>query len=74
MRMSPHVHDSAHERVARMRGMQWIDLRVLRSIDIVDVVTLNGLIQERKPQRQHEERDDDNFPAQNIKIPKCVFF
>src|SRR5260370_42150711 len=73
MRMSPHVHDSAHECIARMRGMQRIDLRVLRSVEIVDVVALNRLIQEGKPQSQYEQRDDNEFPAQDIKIAKCIF-
>src|SRR5258708_32327679 len=70
MWMPPHFHDSAHERILRMRGMQGIDLRVLRPVKIVDVVALNRLIQEGKPQNQYEQRNDNKFPAQNIKIAK----
>src|SRR5260370_42517327 len=50
MWMPPHIHNSAHECILRMRGMPGIDLRVLRPVEIVDVVALNGLIQEGKPQ------------------------
>jgi len=54
VRVSPHVHDSAHECITRMRGMQGIDLRVLGSVEIINVVALNRLIQEGEPQSQYE--------------------
>src|SRR5579871_2366720 len=69
MRMPPHVHDLALKNVLCARGMQRIDLRVLGPIQIVDVVTLDGLVEKRQPQSQHKQSDDEEFPAQEIKIP-----
>ena len=34
--------------------MQRIDLRVLGAVEIINVVALNGLIEERQPQRQDQ--------------------
>ena len=67
--MSTHVDHLAEKQVARVRGMQRIYLSMLRAIEIVDVVALNGLIQEKQPQGQDEERDDEQFPTQEFKIP-----
>ncbi len=72
MRMSPDVHHSAHECITRMCGMKRIDLRMLRPVEIVHVVALNRLIQEGTPQSQYEQRDDNKFPAQDIKIAECI--
>ena len=44
MRMPAHVHHLSHEKVMHVIGMERLDLRVLGGGQIVDLVTLNGLI------------------------------
>lgn len=68
MRMPAHIHCPAQENIAGVRRMQRIDLRVLRAIEIVDVVALDGLIEEGESQDQDEQCNDEKFPAQKIKI------
>ena len=48
--------------------MQRINLRVLSAIKIDAIVALNGLIEKRESQDQDEQRNDEKFPAQEIKI------
>src|SRR5690349_3514357 len=67
--MPAHIHDLAHERVAGMRWMQRLYLRVLSAIEIIDIVALNRLIQERQAQGQHQQRDDEPIPAQSS---RCI--
>ena len=52
MRMAPHVHQVSQEYVANMVGMGRIDLGVLGAGEVVDIVALDGLVQERRPQQQ----------------------
>ena len=59
--MAAHVGEHASEDVARVLRMQRIDLRVLGAIEIVKVVALNGLMQKRKAQRQHQRGDDERL-------------
>ena len=42
--------------------MQRVDLGVFGSVEIVNVVALNGLVEERQPQ-QEDQRDDGEGPA-----------
>src|SRR5690242_10138845 len=62
MRMASHIDHIAQEYITRVIGMQRIDLRVLGSGQIVDVIALNGLIEKRKPDQQ-DNRDDDREPG-----------
>ena len=64
MRMAAHIHHLAKENVARVHGMQRINLRVLSAIKIDAIVALNGLIEKRESQDQDEQRNDEKFPAQ----------
>ena len=64
MRMAAHIHHLAQENVADVQRMERVDLRVLSAVKIVDIVALNGLIEERKPEGQNEKYNDDEFPAQ----------
>jgi len=72
MWMPAHVHHLTKKEIACVRGMQRIDLRVLRPVQIVDVVALDRLVEKRQPQSQDQQRDDEEFPAQEIKIPGAV--
>ena len=67
MRMPPHVHHLSHEDVACVVGMQRIQLRVLGARQIIDVVALNRLIQERQPDRQNR-KDNPQTSAQATRI------
>src|SRR5581483_5278042 len=55
--MSAHIHHVAQKHVAGVERMQRIDLGVLRAVEIVDVVALDGLVQERQAQ-QDDQRDN----------------
>src|SRR5262245_47348236 len=50
MRVAPHVHEISEEYVADVVGMAWIDLGVLGAGQVVDVVALDRLVQEGRPQ------------------------
>ena len=52
--------------------MQRLDLRVLGFGQIVNVVALHGLVEERQPQSQNEQRDDDQFTAQENNIAGLI--
>src|SRR5690348_4517237 len=62
MRMAAHIDHIAKEDIARVIGMERIDLRVLGSSQIVDVIALNGLTEKLKPDQQ-DSRDDDREPG-----------
>ena len=62
--MPSHVHHLPKKRVARMIGMQRIDLRVLSSIKIIDVVPLNGLVEEWQAQTQNQQAYQQQLLAQ----------
>jgi hypothetical protein len=47
-----------------MQRMQRINLGVLRAVKIIDIVALNGLIEEGKSKGQDNQHDDEKFPAQ----------
>ena len=64
MGMAAHIYHLAKENVARVHGMQRIDLGMLSPVKIVDIVALNGLIEKRQSQDQDEQRNDEKFPAQ----------
>jgi len=49
--------------------MKRIDLSVFGAIEVIDIVALYGLVEKRQPQSQDKQRDDQEFPAQEIKIP-----
>ena len=66
--MAAHIHHLAQENVAGVHGMERIDLSVLGAIEIINVVALYGLIEERESEGQDEQHDDEEFPAQEIKI------
>ena len=55
MWMAAHVHKIALKFESRVVWMQRIDLRVLRSIQVVRIVALNRLKQKRNPQGQYEQ-------------------
>jgi hypothetical protein len=42
--MAAHIDEIALKQKAGVRGMQRIDLRMLRAVQKIDVVSLNGLI------------------------------
>ena len=66
--MAAHVHHLAQKCVARVGGMQRIDLRVLGRVEIIYIVALDGLIEKGQPQGQDEQDNDKQFPPQEIKI------
>ena len=37
---------------------------MLGAVEVVDIVALDGLVEERKPEGQYEKYNDDEFPAQ----------
>ena len=53
MRMAAHFHHIAEKNVTRVIGMQRLDLRMLRAIQIIDIVALNRLVKKRQAQREH---------------------
>ena len=64
MRMAPHVHHLAQKNVAGVHWMQWIDLRVLGAIEVINIVALDSLVEKWEPQGEDKQRDDEKFPAQ----------
>ena len=54
MRVSAHVDHPPQKGVLRMIRMQRIDLCMLGSVKVVDIVALNRLTEEWKAHRQHE--------------------
>src|SRR5258708_7868162 len=61
MRVTSHVHGIALENIASVIGMQRIDLRVLGSVEIIRIVTLDRLVE--KGQAQQEDKRDDSESA-----------
>ena len=57
MWMSSHIDHLPQKRIADMVWMQRIDLRVFRAVQVIYVVTLNGLVEERNPQTQYQHSD-----------------
>jgi glutamate/tyrosine decarboxylase-like PLP-dependent enzyme len=44
MRMPAHVHHVARKHIARIQGMQRIDLGVFGAVEVIDVVALDWLV------------------------------
>ena len=65
-RMSTSV---AQEDVAQRGWMQRIDLRVLRGGEVVDVVALNRLVEERQPDQQHDREHSQRAAARVRRLP-----
>jgi hypothetical protein len=59
--MTSHVHETALEDVAGVSGMQRIDLGVFGTLQIVEIVALNRLVQKREPESENEGEDNDSF-------------
>ena len=51
MRMAAHVDRYALKEVAGVRGVKRIDLRMLGSVKVIQIVALNGLSEKRQTQR-----------------------
>ena len=63
MRVALHANHAPLKRVVSVIGMQRIDLRVLGAVKIVEIVALDGLIEKRRPQRDHRQQHHQNLPA-----------
>src|SRR5712692_8496840 len=60
MRMPAHIHQVALKQIARVIRMQRLDLRMLGGVQVVSIVALDGLMEERQAQRQHHRNDQRN--------------
>ena len=56
--MAPHAHHLPGENVLAMRRMKRVDLGVHSARQIVVVVALDGLVEERQADQKHREDDD----------------
>ena len=64
VRMSPHIDHVAKKGVTRVIGVRRIDLRVLRAGKVINVVSLNRLIEKWQAYRQHDgEQEKGGFQA-----------
>ena len=68
MRLASHIDVAAHEDIIGMLGMQRFDLGMRSLRKIQHIVTLEGLVQKRKAQREHDECDNDDLAAQTTTI------
>ena len=66
MRMPAHVYHLPQKSIARVVGMQRINLRVLRAVKIIRVVALDRLVQKGEAQSENREGDEKKLPAQTI--------
>src|SRR5712692_1334345 len=60
MRMPAHIHQVALKQIARVIRMQRLDLRMLGGVQVISIVALDGLMEERQAQRQHDRNDQRN--------------
>ena len=61
--MAAHVHGHALKHVASMRGMQRIDLRVFGALQVIKVVALDGLVEERKAEQEYKAQNNADLCA-----------
>ena len=66
--MTAHVHHLSEECVARMVRMQRIDLGVLRAVQVIHVVALQGLVQKGDAKAEDQQADEQELLAQHIKV------
>jgi hypothetical protein len=59
MRIAAHVHFDAGGDMAEVGGMERLNLGVLGHRQVIGVVTLDGVVEERKPQQQDGDEDDE---------------
>ena len=59
--MPAHIGQRTTENVAGVLRMPGIDLCVLRAIQVVKIVALNGLMKEGQAQRQHQRGNNKNL-------------
>ena len=59
MRVALHRHDLTQEDIAGVVGMQRINLRMLRSRQVINVVALNGLVEKRDAQEERNRDDEE---------------
>jgi hypothetical protein len=59
VRMALHFHHLAQEHVTGMRGMQRVNLCMLGASQIVNVVALNRLIEERRAQEEDQDEQKE---------------
>lgn len=59
MRIAAHVDLNAGGDMAEVGGMERLNLGVLGHRQVIGVVTLDGVVEERKPQQQDGDEDDE---------------
>src|SRR5579863_4000450 len=69
MRLAAHVHHVAAEDIVSVIGMQRVDLRVLRAVEIVKIVALNGLMKKWQAQSQNQNNDNERLPNHSTGMP-----
>jgi len=62
--MAAHVHYFPHKGVSGVVGVERLDLRVLGSGEVVDVVALDGLIEKRQSDGKNESYDENYADAE----------
>ena len=67
--MSLHADHLALKGVGRTIWMCGLDERVLRALQVVDVVALNGLLEKRNADQQDKADDDQQFAAHAGRMP-----
>ena len=57
MRVAPNIEFLPLKDIGRMRGMQRLDERMLGFGDVGVVIALNGLVEKRKADQEHDGKD-----------------
>jgi hypothetical protein len=68
MGVAAHIDEIAEEDIAGVVGMEGIDLGVLGGGEVIVVVALDGLVQERQAQEEYEGEDDEDLFTRQIPV------
>src|SRR5579863_9852953 len=62
MGMPTHVRKIPQEHITHVRGMERLNLSMLGAVEVVNVVTLNGLMEKREAQSQNQCDHQQRLP------------